>query len=162
MGFLKSIFGETIEEKTERWKTELQELLEVVLENQDYESEEEGSTLVLRIGADYLLIEFDFTDEDKEENGHDFVGITCPLVYLPGKNIMPFYRKLLDLNAELYGTLSTQGNTVCLSRVMAIESLTKEEVGIAILEILAEVEEVGSLLIDEFQVQRYSPDETDE
>jgi len=158
MGFLKSIFGETTEKKTERWKTELKEILEQVLENEDCEFAEDDSTLILRVGDVFLQIDFEFTDEDKEENCYDHVSITCPLVYLPDKNILPFYRKLLDLNAELYGTLSTEGNTVCLSRVTAIESLTKEEVGIDVIEILGELETVASLLIDEFQVQRYEYD----
>ena len=163
MGFLKSIFGETTEEKTERWKTELQELLEeklkeVGIKNEEYAFGKVDSTLELCVGGTiYLQIGFFFTDEDSEETSHDLVKITGPLVYLPDKNILPFYRKLLDLNGELYGTLCTQDEIVCLSRVMAIESLTKIEVGVAVVGILAEVEELTPLLIEEFQVQRFVP-----
>jgi len=159
MGIFEALFGETNREIAKRWKEELLELLENKFgEDDNLEFVEEDGALFIRKGLTIIGVHFIF-EEDENEDAQGHMLINSSLVYLPNKNLLPFYRKLLDLNAELVGSLVTDENIVDLQRISAIGSLSEEGFLSDVSSILNEAEETIEALVEEFQVSRYDPDQ---
>ena len=54
------------------------------------------------------------------------LNITSPLLFMPPRNLLPFYRKLLDLNSKLAGaSLAMNKDIVCLISHQVLDGLTQ-------------------------------------
>jgi hypothetical protein len=153
MGLFSVLFGETTEKKIARWKEELLDALPSLLSKEDdFELSEDQTEVVVRRGSAHISIGFG-ADEDEEI----YLIIYSPLVFMPRDNLLPFYRKLLDLNnAEtLLGRLATVGNMVVLRCALPVDGLSDETFGDCIGEMMAEADLLDDLLIEEFSVKRF-------
>ena len=153
MGLFSTLFGETPEKKIARWREELLEGLPSLLsEGDDFGLSEDQTEVIVRNGSAHIFIGFG-ADEDEEV----YLIIHSPLVLMPRDNLLPFYRKLLDLNnAEtLLGRLAMAGDIVVLRCALPVDGLSDETFGGCIGEMMAEADFLDDILIDEFGVKRF-------
>lgn len=158
MGIFSDLFGETTEETTEtrlsRWRSELMEALPALLSEGDtFWPSIDNQEVTIQHGSAHVIVGFVVDEED----GEGYVTIDAPLVFLPKENLLPFYRRLLDLNnlPLLLGSLSTEGNIVVLRRTVPIRGLDEEGFGDNIFSLCAEADELDDMLIEEFGARRF-------
>jgi len=82
--------------------------------------------------------------------------LTCPILYMPAQDLLPFYRKMLDLNMELVSvTLGMERDVVCVVCQQALEGLTPTAAEVLMKRTLKSADVLGDLLIREFPTARY-------
>ena len=120
----------------------------------DWNEDDDGSLIFCR-GSAIIHIFF------YEEADVPFVNFLAPIVKLPPQNLLPFYRRLLELNFQLCGAVSLGVNEdvifVCMQS--SIEGLT--EIGLAeIIETIGvQVDELDDLLHEEFNAPFFNGEE---
>ena len=157
MGFFSDIFSDSPEEKIDRWRNELVEALPRILKEEDgFEVDDDGSVNV-KIGSVYVFVEFAIVEEENE----GLVVIYSPLVIMPKENLLPFYRKLLDLNNNYFqfGSLSMRDNIAVLTRTIPVEGLEESAFLHNVGQICDEADFLDDELINEFGVKRFDFDE---
>ena len=94
--------------KGSSWKL----LPSLLSEGDTFDLSEDQAEVIVRSGSAHIFIGFGTDEEDEEV----YLLIHSPLVFMPRDNLLPFYRKLLDLNnAEtLLGRLAMAGDVVVL------------------------------------------------
>jgi len=158
MGIFKAIFGESKEDKTDRLRTEFAEHLKSTL-SVPFETENNEDGLLICIQED-LMLSVTFAPYDDDEESAWRVVIVCPLVFLPTKNLLPFYRKVLDTNGEIDGGyMATEDNCVKLITTLPVDFLTEEAMTFHLAEFVSSAFGAREALAEEFGVQRWEPEE---
>jgi len=153
MGFFSEFFAEEPKDRLERWRKELFEALPQALSPDDtFCLSEDQQEIIIKHGSTHVVVGFTV-----DEEGDGYVVIDSPLVFLPKENLLPFYRRLLDLNNNplMLGSLSTEGNVVTLRRTMPIQGLDEEGFLLAVFSVCAQADELDDLLIEEFEASRF-------
>lgn len=121
--------------------------------------EDEGSTelvWVVRHGSAVIVVRLLWEEEEGEEAG--WFRLSSPLVFLPEKNVLPFYRRLLELNAELPGVaLSVNGPVVELSGERPLAGMDREEAGELLHRVAACADKLDDMLAEEFGAPFWRP-----
>lgn len=93
------------------------------------------------------------------EGGIGWFSVEAPLVRLPDDNLLPFYRKLLDLNGEYPGvTLQTRGDVVYLDCGRPLDGLDPTEAEEILHRVTGIADELDDLLAEEFDAPLYEPE----
>ena len=93
--------------------------------------------------------------EAREGEG-EALRLTCPLLYMPSEELLPFYRKLLDVNNSLPGAaLALDRDIVCLVAQQSLDGLAPAAVEVALARTFKEAEALGELLMREFPNARF-------
>jgi hypothetical protein len=152
MSFLSNFFNESAEEKMKSWRDELVNFLSKVLDEDQFMVDDDGDVVIVA-GTAHVFVEFGIDDE-----GEGWVVIHSPLVRLPEDNLLPFYRRLLDLNNEpfLFGSLSTRNDVVVLTRTIPVKGLEEEAFKFIVERICFEADDLDDKFIDEFKAPRFS------
>ena len=146
---------ESTEEKIERWKEDITDLLKEMEQDPDADVEigmHNDREIHVRNGLSEVCITF----LPIEDNATYFC-VTSPLVYLPNDNFVAFYRSLLDINDILYetpGKLSTHKDFVQMEFSLNTDYLSDDLVKHAVQSILEIADELIIELMDKFGVQR--------
>jgi hypothetical protein len=152
MGFFSDLFSDDPIEKLTAWRDELVKVLPDILdEEDDFVVDEDGDVQILK-GSARVFVEF-IVDED----GQGFVVIGSPLVHLPKENLLPFYRRLLDLNSDplRFGALATREDFVVLTRTIPINGLEEEAFLFNVHVLCLEADDLDDALINEFDAPRF-------
>lgn len=153
MSIFSRVFSDKAEKKINKWRNELIELLPNMLEDEDdFGVDDEGDLHILK-GSAHVFVDFGVDDD-----GDGWVTIHSPLVRLPKENLLPFYRRLLDLNNEpfLFGSLSTTGDIVVLTRTIPVDGLEEDAFVYNVQKLCFEADDIDDLLITEFEAPRFS------
>ena len=82
--------------------------------------------------------------------GESAMRLVCPLLYMPPRDLLPFYRKLLDLNMELgAATIAMDRDVVC---VICQQTLAGGSAS-AVETIMKRVIKTGKILKDGFMAE---------
>lgn len=61
-------------------------------------------------------------------DGIDYIEVSCPVMTIPSRNLLPFYRRLLEVNFELMGVkFFLKQDLVYLSENRQLQGLDKDE-----------------------------------
>ncbi|MGE3062285.1 MAG: hypothetical protein AB7T10_01455 [bacterium] len=106
---------------------------------------------MVNIGTVYVYI-YVFKSEDEKI----YLKVISPIVFLPEKNILPFYRALLESNMYLNGfTLGIEKNLALLLRIKRIEEVKLEEAK-KIVEQTAKLSlDISEKLIEDFKAVKF-------
>ena len=139
-------------EKLDEWRQELWEALPGIFSDEKdlYGMNDEGNVAIKKGGAT-LFVEFGL-DED---NDFGWVLIYSPLVYMPEDALLPFYRKLLDINYDesVVGRLSTNEDIVYLARTLTTDDRDLRAVLSTVAALAYEADGITEYLIEEFDVR---------
>ena len=92
----------------------------------------------------------------KSEDSVIYLKIICPIVFLPEKNILPFYRILLETNMYLNGyVIGVEKNMAAMMSVRRIENLKIEESRKMIEQMAKLTLDISEKLIDEFKAVKF-------
>ena len=152
MKLFSHFLGETTEKKVVRWQEELLKVLPGVLSEGDaFDLSEDKSEIIIRRGSAHVFVGFGVNEGDNA-----YVVIYSPLVVLPRENLLPFYRKLLDLNNEeqLLGRLATEGNEIILRSTIPMEGLSEKAFCSYVFTLMEKADILDDQLIEEFRTRR--------
>jgi len=92
----------------------------------------------------------------KSEDGVIYLKVISPLVFLPEKNILPFYRTLLETNMYLNGyTIGVEKNMITLMSVRRIENLKIEESKKMIEQMAKLTLDISEKLVEDFKAVKF-------
>jgi hypothetical protein len=84
--------------------------------------------------------------------GSDYICVASPVMEMPSKALLPFYRKLLELNHEMYAaSFSVKENCVWLRIVREVEGLDQNEATAMLNRVGAYADQFDDLLTGEFK-----------
>jgi len=85
-------------------------------------------------------------------NGTDYICVASPVMEMPSKLLLPFYRKLLELNHEMYAaSFSVKDNWVWLRILRELDGLDKNEATAMINRVGSYADQFDEMLISEFK-----------
>lgn len=120
MSFFARTGERTAAEIVDEWRQELWEALPGILGDEDGRCgmNDEGN-IALKKGEATIFVDFGID----EAQGVGWVLVYSPLVSMPEDNLLPFYRKLLDINYDesVMGRLSTCDDVVFLARSLGTD-----------------------------------------
>lgn len=137
--------GEVVEE----WRKELWEALpEIFCDEDDRYGVNDDGDIAIRKGGATLFVNFGL-DEDQ---GAGWVLAYSPLVHMPEEALLPFYRKLLDINYDesVMGRLSTHEDVVYIARAQNTEGCNVRALISMVAELAEEADGIAACLIKEF------------
>jgi len=105
---------------------------------------------VLPVGKTVLFINLN------ENEGRTLMRMHAPILFMPPRDLLPFYRRMLDLNAQLAGM--SLGMTLDVASVFVqqvLDEVTPSTVGRVIQETMKSLDVLPDLLLQEFQSARY-------
>ena len=83
-----------------------------------------------------------------------YIEISCPIMKIPSKNILPFYRKLLEINYQLIGVkFFVKGDLLYLSENRQLKGLDYEELRAMEDRVSYHADKLDDVLIEEFKTQ---------
>jgi hypothetical protein len=139
----------TAVETLEAWRQELWEALPGIFSDEEdrYGINDEGNVAIKKGGAT-LFVDFGLD----EENDVGWVLAYSPLVHLPEEDLLPFYRKLLDINYDesVVGRLSTHDDTVFLAKSLTTEGCSVRAFILMVAELAGEADGIAEYLVKEF------------
>ncbi len=92
----------------------------------------------------------------KQDDGRDYFQILSPLLHVPPGNLLPLYRRLLELNFSLTNaSLGIHLDIVYVFNERPIEGLDESEANFLITQISRYADELDDRLINEFGGRRY-------
>jgi hypothetical protein len=92
----------------------------------------------------------------KQEEGRDYFQILSPLLHVPPGNLLPLYRRLLELNFSLTNaSLGIHLDIVYVFNERPVEGLDESEANFLITQISRYADELDDRLINEFGGRRY-------
>lgn len=92
----------------------------------------------------------------KEEEGRDYFQILSPLLHVPPGNLLPLYRRLLELNFALTNAaLGIHLDIVYVFSERPVEGLDESEANFLITQVSRYADELDDGLITEFGGRRY-------
>uniref|UniRef100_A0A7C4TCK9 Uncharacterized protein n=1 Tax=candidate division WOR-3 bacterium TaxID=2052148 RepID=A0A7C4TCK9_UNCW3 len=84
----------------------------------------------------------------------DYIEISCPIMLLPSKNLLPFYRKLLEINFQLMGVkFFVRDQWVYISENRELKGLDFEELKAMEERVSYHADRLDEILIEEFKSQ---------
>jgi hypothetical protein len=87
-------------------------------------------------------------------NNIDYIEISCPVMKIPSKNLLPFYRKLLELNFQLIGVkFFVKQDLLYLAVNRELKGLDPDELKIMVNRVSNNADKLDDLLITEFKTQ---------
>ncbi|MGQ9816535.1 MAG: YbjN domain-containing protein [bacterium] len=82
----------------------------------------------------------------------DYLEISCPIILLPSQNLLPFYRKLLEINCQLIGIkFLVRDQWVYIAEERELAKLDFEELKAMVERVSYTADRLDELLIDEFK-----------
>lgn len=82
----------------------------------------------------------------------DYIEISCPIMLLPSRNLLPFYRKLLEINFQLIGIkFFVRDQWVYIAENRELKGLNLEELKAMEDRVSYHADRLDELLIDEFK-----------
>lgn len=92
----------------------------------------------------------------KSDNGVIYLKVISPLTLLPEKNILPFYRTLLETNMYLNGyIIGVEKNMAILMSIIKIQNIDSEEARKMVEQIAKLTLDISDKLIEEFSAVRF-------
>jgi len=86
------------------------------------------------------------------QSGTDYICVASPIMEMPSKALLPFYRKLLELNHDMYAAnFSVKENWVWLRILRELDGLDKNEATAMLNRVGTYSDQFDELLIDEFK-----------
>jgi hypothetical protein len=87
-------------------------------------------------------------------NNIDYIEISCPVMKIPSKNLLPFYRKLLELNFQLIGVkFFVKQDLLYLAVNRELKGLDPDELKVMVNRVSNNADKFDDLLITEFKTQ---------
>ncbi len=84
----------------------------------------------------------------------DYIEISCPIMLLPSKNLLPFYRKLLEINFQLMGIkFFVRDQWVYIAENRELKGLDSEELKAMILRVSYHADRLDETLSEEFKTR---------
>ncbi len=84
----------------------------------------------------------------------DYIEISCPIMLLPSRNLLPFYRKLLEINFQLMGIkFFVRDQWVYISENRELKGLDFEELKAMEERVSYHADRLDEALIEEFKSQ---------
>ena len=146
---LSSFKDKTVREQVDEWRQQLWEALPGILTDEDDRcGMNDDGNIAIKKGAATLFVNFGL-DED---NDVGWVLVYSPLVDMPEDTLLPFYRKLLDINYDesVMGRLSTHEDVVYLARALTTEGCDQRAVISTVAAMADEADGIAEYLINEF------------
>ncbi|MEO0155564.1 MAG: YbjN domain-containing protein [candidate division WOR-3 bacterium] len=82
----------------------------------------------------------------------DYLEISCPLMLLPSRNLLPFYKRLLELNYQLMGAkFFVRDQWVYLAENRELKGLDSGELKVMIERVSYHADRLDEALIEEFK-----------
>ena len=92
----------------------------------------------------------------KQDEGRDYFQILSPLLHVPPGNLLPLYRRLLELNFSLTNaSIGIHLDIVYVFNERPVEGLDESEANFLITQISGYADELDDRLINEFGGRRY-------
>lgn len=118
--------------------------------------EEELEQHVWMVGAGSATVLVRLIWDVKEEEG--WFRVSSPLVHLPERNLLPFYRRLLELNSELPGvSLSAVHDVIELSGERPLEGMDGAEARSLLTRVAACADKLDDSLHETFGAPLWEP-----
>ncbi len=87
-------------------------------------------------------------------NNVDYIEISCPIMLMPSTNLLPFYRRLLEINYHLIGVkFFIKNDWVYLSENRELKGLDYDELKVISDRIGTNADKYDDLLIQEFKAR---------
>lgn len=134
------------ESPLQRHRRQIEDILKALdLEPEDHRIATEDANLLLwSLGRGAIHTEISIRWDQRMQEG--WFCVSAPLVRLPDRDLQAFYRRLLDLNAEIEGAaLQTNEDTVCLRSARPLQGMDTLEAE----DILERVTWNGEVLIQQ-------------
>jgi hypothetical protein len=107
---------------------------------------------VIRRGSAQIMILISENDEDNDPT----IEILSPILKLPSKNILPFYRRCLELNRYLIGCSTCVNEDIVFIRAeMPLGGLDVESVALMICNVAVAADQLDDELAEEFGAKLY-------
>lgn len=85
-------------------------------------------------------------------NSADYICVASPVMEMPSKTLLPFYRKLLELNHDMYAaSFSVKDNWVWLRILRELDGLDKNEASAMLNRVGTYADQFDGMLIEEFK-----------
>lgn len=82
----------------------------------------------------------------------DYICVASPIMEMPSKNLLPFYRKLLELNHEMYAaSFSVRENLVWLRIIRELAGMDQQEAKAILSRVGTYADQFDDLLTEEFK-----------
>ncbi len=82
----------------------------------------------------------------------DYIEISCPIMLLPSRNLLPFYRKLLEINYQLMGIkFFVRDHWVYIAENRELKGLDFEELKAIENRVSYHADRLDEILIEEFK-----------
>lgn len=86
------------------------------------------------------------------QDGTDYICVASPIMDMPSKALLPFYRKLLELNHEMYAaSFSVKDNGVWLRIIRELQGLDPSEAAAMLNRVGYYADQFDDLLTEEFK-----------
>ena len=125
MGLLNAIRGrdDPPDEVIQECKFKIRGILEAYDLNEGEEWRETEDGFSYRVGSAVIFIYFTVDEHDDS-----CIVLSSPIVKLPPDNLLPFYRRLLEINWELHGRVAVgvRHDAVVICAIRTIAGLTEE------------------------------------
>ena len=87
-------------------------------------------------------------------NNIEYVEISCPIMKMPSKKLLPFYRKLLELNFQLMGVkFFIKQDVLYLAVNRELKGLDSDELKLMVNRVSGNADKFDDILIAEFKTQ---------
>jgi hypothetical protein len=82
--------------------------------------------------------------------------LTCPILYMPVTELLPFYRRMLDINQKLvHAAFAMDRDIVCVISQQALKGVDPDTIRTLIQQSLKNADSLGDVLVREFPTARY-------
>jgi hypothetical protein len=90
-----------------------------------------------------------------EMEGHPALRFTCPILFMPPQDLLPFYRKLLDLNTNLIDvSLGMDRDQVVVISRQLLEGLTEDAIAYLMRRAMNAADVLAEVVLQEFNSSR--------
>jgi hypothetical protein len=87
-------------------------------------------------------------------NNIEYIEISCPIMKIPSKKLLPFYRKLLELNFQLMGVkFFIKQDILYLAANRELKGLDSDELKLMVNRVSGNADKSDDILIAEFKTQ---------
>ena len=102
--------------------------------------------------ADRTALFINLSDHD----GLAIMRITSPILFMPPEDLLPFYRRILELNAQAPGiSLGMERDVVCVYAQQVLDGITSSTVNMLMDATFKALEILPEMIIYEFQSTRF-------
>ena len=141
---------QTTVDDIESWLEDIFESRGLILSEHKIESSEQKSWGIGSVGHDHIYATFTLDDADPEMI---FLEMNSVLGEMPQNNLLPFYRKCLELNYSLFnGSITLLGAQVWYVQQQYIENINESKLASMFAEQLSNTEKLYEVLSNEFEM----------